>query len=195
MKKTRIYFLYFLAVIFTAGVYAQTPNVDLNSKLPLDPDVRIGKLDNGLTYYIRKNSLPENQAQFWLVVNAGAIQEEPHQNGLAHFCEHMCFNGTKNFDKHEIIHYLQSIGMKFGPEINAFTSHDVTNYMLQNVPIDVKENIDTSLMVLYDWACNVTFSEEEIDNERGVIREEWRSRRSADFRMRTKYQKVLYMIT
>lgn len=192
MERMKHYIFYLLAFVFTAGIYAQGPSVDPDSKIPVDPNVRIGKLDNGMTYYIRENSLPEDEAQFWLVVNAGAIQEEPHQNGLAHFCEHMCFNGTKNFDKHEIIHYLQSIGMKFGPEINAFTSHDVTNYMLQNVPIDVKENIDTSLMILYDWASNVTFSEEEIDNERGVIHEEWRSRRSADFRMMTKYQKVLY---
>ncbi|MCD4679876.1 MAG: insulinase family protein [Bacteroidales bacterium] len=192
MKRMRLSIIYLLAIVFSAGVYAQGPSIDLNNPIPVDPNVRIGKLDNGLTYYIRKNVLPEKSAQFWLVVDAGAIQEEPHQNGLAHFCEHMAFNGTENFEKHDIIHYLQSIGMKFGPEINAFTSHDVTNYMLQKVPIDVKENIDTSLMILYDWASNVTYSEEEIDNERGVIHEEWRSRRSADFRMRTKYQKVLY---
>jgi len=185
-------FVYLFAIAISSTIFAQGPSTDLNSPIPLDPNVKVGTLDNGMTYYIRKNSIPEKEAQFWLLLDAGSIQEEDHQDGLAHFCEHMCFNGTKNFDKHEIIHYLQSIGMKFGPEINAFTSHDVTNYMLQKVPIDVKENVDTALMILYDWASNVTFSEEEIDNERGVIHEEWRSRRGADFRMRTKYQKVLY---
>ncbi len=188
----KLQFICLLALIFSSAIFAQGQGADLNTPIPVDPNIRIGKLDNGMTYYIRKNSIPEKEAQFWLILDAGSIQEEDHQNGLAHFCEHMCFNGTENFEKHEIIHYLQSIGMKFGPEINAFTSHDVTNYMLQKVPIDVKENIDTALMILYDWASNVSFSEEEIDNERGVIHEEWRSRRSADFRMRTKYQKVLY---
>ncbi len=188
----KITFIKLFTVIFSFGLFAQVKNIDLNAPIPVDPKIIIGKLDNGLTYYIRKNSFPEKEAQFWLTVNVGSILEEDHQDGLAHFCEHMAFNGTKNFEKHDIIHYLQSIGMKFGPEINAFTGTDVTNYMLQKVPIDVKENIDTSFNILYDWACNVSYEGEEIDNERGVIHEEWRSRRSANFRMRTKYSKVLY---
>ncbi len=184
MKKV---FLFVLALIIT-GLSAQAQQ----KQLPMDPDVTVGKLDNGLTYYIRKNAQPENRAEFYLVVNAGATLENPDQNGLAHFCEHMAFNGTEHFEKHDIINYLQSIGMKFGPEINAFTSHDVTAYMLQKVPTDVPENIDTSLLVLYDWAGGVSYEEEEIDNERGVIHEEWRSRRSPEFRMSTRYNKVLF---
>lgn len=160
--------------------------------VPMDDAVRFGKLDNGLTYYIRENAIPEDRAEFYLVVNAGAILENPEQNGLAHFCEHMAFNGTENFQKHEIIQWLQSIGMKFGPEINAYTAQDNTTYMLQKVPVDIPENVDTALLILHDWAGKVSFEGEEIDNERGVIHEEWRTRRSADFRMMNEYQKVIF---
>jgi zinc protease len=180
--------IFILFLLIALQVSAQ---IDLNQELPLDSKVKIGKLDNGLTYYIRQNDNPKERAEFWLVVDAGSVLEDDDQDGLAHFCEHMAFNGTKNFEKKEIIYYLQSIGMKFGPEINAFTSWDVTNYMLQKVPVDPVENIDTALMILFDWAHLVSNEDEEIDNERGVIREEWRSRRSADFRMRTEYQKTL----
>lgn len=171
---------------------AQKLPYDLTKPAPVDPNVVIGKLDNGLTYYIRKNELPKNRAEFYLVVNVGAVQEDDDQNGLAHFCEHMAFNGSKNFAKHDIIRYLQSIGMKFGPEINAFTSHDVTNYMLQKVPIEKKENIDTALLILHDWAHLVAFEDEEIDKERGVIHEEWRVGRDAMFRMQKKSNKILF---
>ncbi len=181
-----------ILVLLFAGLSVQAQDIDLNEKIPMDPNVVVGKLDNGLTYYIRQNSQPENRAQFWLVVNAGAILEDADQNGLAHMCEHLAFNGTERFKKHEIIHYLQSIGMKFGPEINAFTGHDVTNYMLQKVPVDVKENIDTSLMILYEWASKVAFEGEEIDNERGVIHEEWRSGRGPEFRMMNTINETLY---
>lgn len=109
------------------------------------------------------------KAEFYLILNAGAIQEDPDQNGLAHFCEHMAFNGTEHFKKHQIINYLQSIGMKFGPEINAFTSHDVTAYMLQKVPVHPESNIDSALLILFDWAGKVSYEPEEIDAERGVI--------------------------
>ncbi|MBN2681206.1 MAG: insulinase family protein [Bacteroidales bacterium] len=177
-----------LLVVLTNFSLAQTKT----EKLPTDPAVKIGKLENGLTYYIRKNSKPENRAEFFLVVNAGAMQEEDNQDGLAHFCEHMAFNGTENFKKHDIINYLQSIGMKFGPEINAFTSHDVTNYMLQKVPTDIKENVDTALLILFDWAGGVSYEDEEIDNERGVIHEEWRTRRGADFRLGIETDKIVY---
>lgn len=165
---------------------------DLKSKLPVDPNVTIGKLDNGLTYYVRHNAEPKGRAEFYLVVDAGAILENPDQNGLAHFCEHMAFNGTKHFHKKQIINYLQSIGMKFGPEINAFTSHDVTAYMLQKVPVNVPQNIDTSLLILHDWASAISFENEEIDNERGVIHEEWRTGRNAMERMNKRAGKMLY---
>ena len=173
-------------------IYAQAFETDPVSTVPMDPKVTYGKLDNGLTYYIRENKTPLKRAEFYLVVNSGAIQEDADQNGLAHFCEHMAFNGTRNFEKKEIINYLQSIGMKFGPEINAFTSTDETNYMLQAVPTDDPLTVDTALMVLYDWACNVAFEDEEIDNERGVIHEEWRTSRGAMFRMMKEAGKTIY---
>jgi zinc protease len=189
MKKI---FLLLMAAMSCFSILAQDLEYIPDSPIPLNPAVIYGTLDNGLTYYIQENRKPENRAEFYLVLDAGAILEDDSQNGLAHFCEHMCFNGTENFEKHEIINYLQSIGMKFGPEINAFTGQDVTTYMLQKVPTDAPENIDTALMILYDWAYNVSFEDEEIDNERGVIHEEWRTRRSAQFRMMTKTNKVLY---
>ena len=192
MKNLIFSLLTIVCLALAINMIAQDGPYDLSNDVPLDPEVKYGKLDNGLTYYIRHNALPENRAEFYLVVNAGAVQEDPDQNGLAHFCEHMAFNGTEHFEKHDIINYLQSIGMKFGPEINAFTSHDVTNYMLQKVPTDVPENIDTSLMILYDWAYNVSYLDEEIDNERGVLHEEWRTRRGAMFRMQTKTNKILF---
>lgn len=188
MKKYLILLLVFVATSLSAQEFSYIPDADV----PLDPEVTYGKLDNGLTYYILENDLPENRAEFYLVVNVGAILEDDSQNGLAHFCEHMCFNGTENFEKHDIINYLQSIGMKFGPEINAFTSHDNTTYMLQKVPTDDPANVDTALMVLYDWAYNVSFEDEEIDNERGVIHEEWRTGRGAMFRLMKEAQKVMY---
>ncbi len=165
---------------------------DLKTKLPVDPNVTIGKLENGLTYYIRHNAEPKSRAEFYLVVDAGAILENSDQNGLAHFCEHMAFNGTRHFHKKQIINYLQSIGMKFGPEINAFTSHDVTAYMLQKVPVNVPQNIDTSLLILHDWASAISFEDDEIDNERGVIHEEWRTGRNAMERMNKRAGKTLY---
>jgi len=181
-----------LVLALSPMVFTQDYQYEPEAPLQLDPEVIHGTLDNGLTYYIKENGYPADRAEFYLVLNAGAVLEDDDQNGLAHFCEHMAFNGTENFEKKEIINYLQSIGMKFGPEINAFTSHDVTTYMLRKVPIDIPENIDTSLMVLYDWANNVLFEDEEIDAERGVIHEEWRTRRGAEFRMMTKADKILY---
>lgn len=179
-----------LLVIFTSA--ESQVKTDINQPYPVDEKVLLGQLPNGLTYYIRHNDEPKNRAQFWLVVNVGAIQEEPDQNGLAHFVEHMCFNGTKNFEQDQIIRYLQSIGMKFGPEINAFTGHDVTNYMLQNVPLANQANVDTALMILYEWACNVAFEDEEVDKERGVIHEEWRTGMGSQRRMRNAYFQTLF---
>ncbi len=193
MKKSmlRISLVFILSISF-AILFSQDKQYNWDDPIPFDPNVRIGTLDNGLTFYIRHNELPKDRAEFYLVVNAGAILEDDDQNGLAHFCEHMAFNGTENFEKHDIINYLQSIGMKFGPEINAFTNADATNYMLQKVPTDDQTNLDTALMILVDWASNVSYEDEEIDSERGVIHEEWRTRRGAMFRMMTKTNKTLY---
>ncbi len=193
MKKTVLLFTVLCYCLnFASVAIAQNIAYNPTEKVALDPKVIYGKLDNGLTYYIRENKRPEQRAEFYLLINAGAMQEDDDQNGLAHFCEHMAFNGTKNFEKKEIINYLQSIGMKFGPEINAFTSYDETNYMLQKVPTDDPAIIDTALMILYDWANNIAFEDAEIDAERGVIHEEWRTGRSAMFRMMREANKTLY---
>ncbi|MEJ5302851.1 MAG: insulinase family protein [Bacteroidales bacterium] len=187
--KFRYLFLMGVLLAFTS-MRAQV-NYQPEANIPVDPEVKIGKLSNGLTYYIHRNAQPAERAEFYLILNAGAIQEDPDQNGLAHFCEHMAFNGTEHFKKHQIINYLQSIGMKFGPEINAFTSHDVTAYMLQKVPVHPESNIDSALLILFDWAGKVSYEPEEIDAERGVIHEEWRTGRGAMERLNKKMNKVI----
>ena len=169
--------LFTFATLFVAIVaFGQTP-------LPSDPAVKVGKLENGLTYYIRHNALPEERAEFYLATNVGAFQETDDQDGLAHFLEHMCFNGTKNFPGKGILEYLQSIGAEFGRNINASTGFEQTSYMLNNIPIVRDGIIDSCLMVLRDYSCYVTCDPKEIDAERGVILEERRSRRNADWRM------------
>ena len=151
--------------------------------LPVDPNVKIGKLENGLTYYIRHNDQPAQRAEFYLATNVGAYQEEDDQDGLAHFLEHMCFNGTKNFPDKKLLEYLQSIGAEFGLNINASTGFEQTQYMLNNIPIVREGIIDSCLLVLHDYAHYVTCDPKEIDAERGVILEERRSRRDANWRM------------
>ena len=153
------------------------------TQLPVDPNVRIGKLENGLTYYIRHNSQPAQRAEFYLATNVGAFQEEDDQDGLAHFLEHMCFNGTNNFPDKKLLEYLQSIGAEFGRNINASTGFEQTQYMLNNIPIIREGIIDSCLLVLHDYAHYVTCDPEEIDAERGVILEERRSRRDANWRI------------
>ena len=153
------------------------------SVLPIDPEVRVGKLENGLTYYIRHNSKPAQRAEFYLATNVGAFQEEDDQDGLAHFLEHMCFNGTKNFPDKKLLEYLQSIGANFGRNINASTGFEQTQYMLNNIPIIREGIIDSCLLVLHDYSHYVTCDPKEIDAERGVILEERRSRRDADWRL------------
>ena len=163
----------------------------LTSEIPNDPDVRIGKLKNGLTYYIKQNSKPEDKIEFRLAINAGSILENEDQQGLAHFVEHMAFNGSKNFKKNELVNYLQSIGVEFGSDLNAYTSFDETVYMLP-IPTGDPEVLDKGMMVLEDWASGLEFSEEEIDKERGVILEEWRIGRGADQRMRDKWFPIMF---
>ncbi len=180
-----------LCIIGPASGLAQKEAGDLGQKLPIDSQITIGKLDNGLTYYIRKNQKPENRAELRLAVNAGSILEDDSQQGLAHFVEHMAFNGTKNFAKHEIIDYLESIGMRFGPDINAYTSFDETVYMLQ-VPTDDLEILEQGFTILQEWAQNVAFEDGEIDKERGVVVEEWRLGRGAGARMRDEQFPVLF---
>ncbi len=159
--------------------------------IPVDPDIRIGKLSNGIRYIIRKNAKPEDRAELRLTLNAGSMQEDEDQQGLAHFVEHMAFNGSKNFKKSELVDYLESIGTKFGPDLNAYTSFDETVYMLQ-VRTDSTELLNKGLLVLEDWAGGISFDHEEIDKERGVIESEWRSRLSANQRMFNEYLPVMY---
>ncbi len=163
----------------TYGFLAQSTSLD--KEIPIDPTVKIGKLSNGLTYYLKHNEKPKNKAELRLVINAGSVLEDEDQQGLAHFLEHMAFNGTKNFPKNELIDYLQSLGIEFGADLNAHTGFDETVYKL-SVPTDT-ETLDTSLQVLRDWADGITFDEEEIDNERGVVAEELRARSGAGMRM------------
>ena len=168
-------------------VSAQTPE-----KLPMDPDVRYGKLDNGLTYYIRHNEQPKQRCEFHIAQAVGAILEEDHQNGLAHFLEHMAFNGTEHFEGKGIINYFESIGVNFGGNINAYTSIDETVYRLSDVPTYREGIIDSALLVMHDWSCALSLLDEEIDAERGVILEEWRTRRNASRRIWTQMQAKKY---
>jgi zinc protease len=184
MKKLIVFFWILAAVVS----FAQ-PKYNLNDLLPTDPKVSKGVLSNGMTYYVRANSTPKNRADLYLVVRAGSVEEDDNQLGLAHFAEHLAFNGTKNFPKHELVNYLESIGMEFGPEINAYTSFDETVYMIK-VPLDSAKFMNKGLQVLYDWASQITDSDDEIEKERGVIHEEWRGGRDADERMMQKWLPV-----
>jgi len=177
--------------IGSVSLLAQTDKADLAKKLPFDSTITVGKLKNGLTYYIRQNKKPENRAELRLAVNAGSILEDDSQQGLAHFVEHMAFNGTKNFAKHEIVDYLETIGMRFGPDINAYTSFDETVYMLQ-VPTDDPDILEKGFTILQEWSQNVAFEDDEIDKERGVVIEEWRLGRGARARMRDKQFPILF---
>lgn len=161
--------------------------------VPIDPKVRIGKLENGLTYYLRQNKLPAGQADFYIAQKVGSILEEESQRGLAHFLEHMCFNGTKHFPDNRLREYLESIGVKFGENLNAYTSMDETVYNINNVPIHkVPEAIDSCLWILRDWSDGLTLGEKEIDKERGVIHEEWRTRMGATMRIYEKTLPIVY---
>ena len=168
------------------------PNLEsFEDPLASDPAVVAGALDNGLRYYVRPNGQPENRTLLRLVVNAGSILEDEDQRGLAHFVEHMAFNGTRNFEKQTLVDYLESIGMAFGPDINAYTSFDETVYMLE-VPMDDPEMLATAFRILEDWASAVAFDPEEVDKERGVVTEEWRLGRGAGARMRDQQFPVLF---
>ena len=166
-----------IAIVSMAQQQPQMPPI------PTDPNVRIGKLENGLTYYIRHNELPEDRANFYIAQKVGSILEEDNQRGLAHFLEHMCFNGTTNFPGKGIINWLETIGVKFGENLNAYTSIDETVYNIDNVPVIRDGIVDSCLLILHDWANDLTLAEAEIDNERGVIHEEWRQGQGAMMRM------------
>lgn len=184
MKKISLFLFLWVALCMTTRAEG--------TMLPLDPQVRFGVLPNGLTYYIRHNELPKQRAEFHIAQAVGASLEEDDQNGLAHFLEHMCFNGTEHFEGKGIITYFESVGVNFGGDINAYTSLDQTVYRLSNVPTYREGIIDSALLVMHDWSCAVSLLPEEIDAERGVIREEWRTGATASRRMWKQSNALMY---
>lgn len=177
-----------LLLLITAAAQAQMPDMTL----PVDKDVRMGKLDNGLTYFIRHNNWPENRANFYIAQKVGSIQEEESQRGLAHFLEHMAFNGSDNFKGNALIEWCRTKGIEFGGDLNAYTSIDQTVYNIDNVPTHQQGTIDSCLLILRDWSCGLLLEQDEIDKERGVIHEEWRMRTSANSRMLERNLPKLY---
>ncbi len=188
MQSVKKLWLYLLTIVASLPAWSQ---IDLSQVMPVDPNVKIGRLSNGLTYYIRHNSLPEKRVELRLVVNAGSVLEDDDQQGLAHFMEHMNFNGTKRFPKNELVSYLQSIGVEFSADLNAYTSFDETVYILP-VPTDKPGLVDKGLQILEDWAHNALLDPAEIEKERGVVIEEWRLSRGADERMMKQTLPVQY---
>ncbi len=178
-------------VLFPGIVRAQGQNPMLQP-LPVDTAVRIGKLPNGLTYYIRHNEYPKGQADFYIAQNVGSILEEDNQRGLAHFLEHMCFNGTTNFPDNQLREWLESIGVKFGANLNAYTGVDETVYNINNVPVARESVQDSCLLILHDWANDLTLDPKEIDKERGVIHEEWRRSMQGQMRIIEKLLPIVY---
>ena len=177
MRFRNLLALALLALGGTIQAQSQMPPI------PRDPAVRIGKLDNGLTYYIRYNNWPEKRANFYIAQKVGSLQEEESQRGLAHFLEHMCFNGTEHFPGDALLRYCESLGVKFGADLNAYTAIDETVYNIDNVPTTRQSALDSCLLILRDWAGSLALDPKEIDQERGVIHEEWRLRTSASSRM------------
>ncbi len=177
MKKLISLLLMLVAVSAVSAQQMQMPPV------PLDPAVKTGKLENGLTYYIRHNEWPEKRCDFYIAQRVGSMQEEDDQRGLAHFLEHMCFNGTTHFPGDALKQYLERIGVKFGENLNAYTSFDETVYNINNVNVEIAGAVDSCLLILHDWSHDLLLEDKEIDKERGVIEEEWRARRSAQLRL------------
>ena len=177
-----------LLLLSSSSLFAQQ---NLHDTLPVDPNVKIGKLSNALTYYIRENKKPEQKVELRLVVNAGSILEDDNQQGLAHLSEHMAFNGTTHFKKNDIISFLQSIGVGFGSDLNAYTGFDETVYILP-IPTDKPGNIEKGFQVLEDWAHNVTYNNDDIDAERPVVLEESRLGKGAQDRMNKKIYPELF---
>ncbi|UKK48341.1 insulinase family protein [Prevotella sp. E9-3] len=179
MKKIQ----FFLAALLLMMVCPSSLFAQQMPPIPVDSDIRMGKLDNGLTYYIRHNAWPEQRAEFYIAQRVGSIQENDDQRGLAHFLEHMCFNGTEHFKGNDIVKWCETIGVKFGRDLNAYTSIDQTVYNISNVPTTRDGIVDSCLLILHDWADGLLLEAEEIQKERGVIHEEWRMRTSATMRM------------
>jgi zinc protease len=183
-----VWLIVLIQLLVWPGIFSQDK---LNQAIPIDQQIRKGRLPNGLTYYIRKNVQPEKRVELRLAVNAGSVLEDDDQQGVAHFVEHMAFNGTKNFAKNDLVKYLQSVGVKFGPEINAYTSFDETVYML-TLPTDSIHILEKGFQIMEDWAHGLSFEGTEIDKERGVIVEEWRLGRGPFQRMQDKFLPLIF---
>ena len=179
-----------LVLLFLLALPVTATAQDLAAPLPVDPQVTVGTLPNGIRYFVRRNGRPEQRVELRLVVEAGSVLEDDDQLGLAHFVEHMAFNGTRRFAKQDLVNYLESIGMRFGPDLNAYTSFDETVYMLQ-VPTDSADIVRQAFRILEDWAHGVAFDSAEIERERGVVIEEWRQGRGAGARIRDQQLPVI----
>ena len=195
-KRMMLLIAAIVAALCVVGARQQAATISVQStaltqQMPVDPQITMGKFANGMRYYIRANKKPEKRAELRLVVKAGSILEDDDQQGLAHLVEHMAFNGTQHFPKQDLVQFIESLGMRFGPDLNAYTSFDETVYML-TVPTDKPEAIDRALLILEDWAHNVSFDAAEIDKERGVVMEEWRLGRGAGARMRDKEFPIMF---
>ena len=186
MKRLFIILIFF-CLFMSQNLWAQ---IDLNQKLVPDSKIIVGNLPNGITYYLRHNKEPKERASFYIIRNAGALLEEDNQNGLAHFLEHMAFQGTKNFPGKGIVSGLEKHGVAFGQNINAYTTHNETVYNISSVPTTNESLIDTCLLVLHDWSYYLTLEDKEIDDERGVITEEWRTRRTPAFRIQAQTRPI-----
>ncbi len=191
MKLKKILTAVALAAMTLVPAFAQEANPQMQP-LPIDTAVRIGKLPNGLTYFIRHNENPKERAHFYIAQRVGSILEEDSQSGLAHFLEHMAFNGTKNFPQKRLISYLEENGVRFGYNLNAYTGFDETVYTLMDVPSKRSGMVDSCLLILHDWSHFISLEEKEIDNERGVIHEEWRQGNNANMRMITNILPRIY---
>lgn len=181
-----------LLACFVCSLMGFAQPIDWNKKLPADPNVLIGKLPNGITYYLRHNEEPKDRASFFIIRDAGALLENDDQNGLAHFLEHMAFNGSKNFPENSMISTLERHGISFGGNLNAYTTQQETVYNISDVPMTNEALTDTCLLILHDWSYYLTLAEDEIDKERGVITEEWRTRNSSALRINRQQMPVLF---
>ncbi len=182
-------FIAAVVMLVAVTAFAQQPQLP---PIPVDKEVHTGRLDNGLTYYVRHNNYPEHRVNFYIAQRVGSIQEEESQRGLAHFLEHMAFNGSDNFKGNGIIDYTRTLGVEFGRDLNAYTAVDRTVYNINDVPSTRRSALDSCLLVLRDWSCGLTLDDKEIDKERGVIHEEWRLRSSANQRMLERNLETLY---
>lgn len=179
-------------LLFSNQLHAQLRYNDLTQEVPFDKSFRKGVLPNGLTYFIRHNKVPKERASYYIIQNVGSVLETDEQSGLAHFLEHMAFNGTSTFPGNSMVDFLARHGVKFGKEVNAYTSYNETVYNISKVPTIDRKVVDSCLLILRDWCNELSLTEKEIDAERGIIQEEWRSRLGLGTRLSEKIDPIRY---